>query len=1393
MMKLSGHYKDKTTSGTIHLQSLVYLLYFCEYCRELIHLAIHPIALIQQRRMKNNMNLRHLLLSLLAFVCISPLYAEYFRYIGLSEGLAQPSVMAIYQDRLGRMWFGTREGISQYDGNRVRVFKGWIKSAGESSPVWLGNQVAFIVGDSLGNLYFSIDKNLVRYDIQTEKFTPLTNEGLVEALTSFEGRAWYMQHDSLFCLKADEAPTFVLKTNITDRVCCLTLMGRQIAVGTNNGVYLIDRQSHEQKQLLQGLEIYRIFESSQKELWIGTRMHGLYRMDNAEGELYKVPYAAGSPQGISSEQIRDFVEDNEGNIWFGTFDGLQRYSTDNGQYSLIQIPQYMGGLNHSSIFALYKDAAGTIWVGSYYGGVNYFSPEHDTFVHYNYGKNINSYYSYIGEIALDKDQHLWLSTDGGGIASVDNQWNILRQLTAGEGNSLPHNNVKSICYDRQHHCLYIGTYLGGLSRYDLATGRFHNYRKEENPSPETPDEIVYHIKLWNEQLYIAAHNGFFRLDLQTQKFYKLNIPFAFYEHFDIDAQGNLYMIGWKNVLCTHVEHPETAFDIPLTEQNCTTTPTHILATDNGAYIATLGMGLFFYDRHTRNVNQYTSRNSQLPSDFLYNLCRTQSGKILITGDKGITCHIPTEDTFTTIDLMSNFPSAHIINGCGLLVSDEGDIYVGDTQGVTLFPENEFNKTAISNGNSDFYFSELWVNNRIIAPDDDTHILTQSLPYTHRLELNYDQNNLIIHFALSDYGQQLSEKWFRYRLEGLDKEWVRTKQTELYYTNLDPGTYTLHVSLINDKNGQPLKTITMQIDISSPWYNTWWAWLIYVTAFASLVFFYIYSRIAKRTLALSLEKERFEKQQIEQLNQAKLVFFTNVSHEFRTPLTLIISHIDILLQRYSLSPAIYNQITKIRSNAQQMNRLISELLEFRKLEQNYGTILVKQQDIIAFLKEVYLSFADYAQQRNITYEFKLPEAPVTCWFEAQLMEKVFFNLLSNAFKYTPDEGSITLSGEITDNEIRINITDTGIGISEQNKDKIFARFFQGDNQEKKISLFGGTGIGLALTRTIVQRHHGEITVKSIVGKGSTFSVCLPRQKKAFIDDKNIQFDTNRTENSIIFGSIPKFTGDEVVSAKWDNTESAVTNKTRTVLLVEDNEELLQILKELFDPFYQTVCARNGKEGLNEIYNCSPDLVISDVMMPEMSGTEMCQQIKTNIDLCHIPVILLTALSSTEQSIEGLNLGADDYITKPFHAQLLLARANNLIRSRLLMQHQFDQKPMSEIDLTNINPLDKDLLKRTSEVIEQYIGNTKLDIPFLCKEIGVSRSLLYKKFKALTDMTPNSFLLNYRLNYAANLLKQHPELPISEVSDRSGFNTPLYFSRCFKNHFGYPPSEASKRMS
>lgn len=475
----------------------------------------------------------------------------------------------------------------------------------------------------------------------------------------------------------------------------------------------------------------------------------------------------------------------------------------------------------------------------------------------------------------------------------------------------------------------------------------------------------------------------------------------------------------------------------------------------------------------------------------------------------------------------------------------------------------------------------------------------------------------------------------------------------------------------------------------------------------------------------------------------------------------------------------------------MTNLVSELLDFRRFTQNRFTLQLGKGDIGKFLEEIYLSFSDYAQQRNISYRYRCNPVEIVCWFDARQLEKVFFNLLSNAFKYTPDGGEIGMQITTGNGRVEIRIYDTGSGISEHDSVRIFDRFYQGDNRTEHLQS-PGTGIGLALTKSIVEKHHGTIGVESEVGRGSTFTVTLSLGMDVYRNDEHVQF-VEEAPQVITTEEVRPEEEEKIppLPVPEDSLLHEAVEEERTLLLVEDNKELLQVLQQLFAPFYKIYLAENGKEGLALAYEHKPSLIISDIMMPEMTGIEMCLQIKNNIDLCHIPVILLTALSNAEQSIEGYNRGADDYISKPFNARLLLARANNLVRNRLLVQHQLRKKPLSEIDLTSINPLDQEMLRKTSQIIEQHLDDPDFDIPELCREVGIGRSLLYSKFKALTGMTPNNFVLNFRLKHAAALLGQYPDLPISEVSDRCGFSSPVYFSRCFKHQYGCTPQAYQKK--
>lgn len=1317
-------------------------------------------------------------------------HAEYFKHIGMSDGLNQFSVMTIYQDTLGRMWFGTKEGISIYDGSEIVSYRDYFYNhSRQSEKVLIGNDIYAIQGDRKGDVFVIADKSLLKYDIREETFHRLTS-GKTLALASYQGDIWCALKDSILQYNTETGKLdFVAETGI-ERINCLTVTRDTFYVGTHKGLYTIGRTDGKMELLIPGVDVYRVFESSQKEIWVGCRMQGLFRV-TPEGSVTQVPYDLDSPRGINSHQIREFVEDDRQNIWFGTFDGLHKYNVHTHEYSNLKLGKHRGGLEHSSIFSLYKDRQGTIWIGSYFGGVNYFNPEYDVFSRYNYDLKAKDslYFSYISSLAEDKEHNLWIGTDGGGLSCINLGNDTFANYEAGEGNAIPHNNVKSISYDEKRNCLYIGTHIGGLSRYDIAGKRFRNYYPcLPVDDPQKPDNIIYNLLFRHDCLYVAARNGFFMMNPDTHQF-RLVYNERTCQNFDVDEDKTLWLGLGKNISALDPDTKKESLLINLEEHGARFEITKVKVTKSGLYIATLGSGVFYYDKTTRKISNFTVENNQLLDNYCYNLAETNQGNILITCNKGFVLYSPVNQDFRFISISPGFPASAIVNGCGVFVNSTNEIFIGDVKGFTSFQEQDLKKT---DDLLKLYISALSVNNQRIYPGDDSGILQQSLPFTRKLQLEYDQNNLVFSFALSNYANILQDNSYEYKLEGFDKDWISTQQMHLYYTNLDPGKYVLRIRTKRSSNHSGIEEISQQIIISPPWYNTVWAWAIYLLVTSLCVYYFVRSRMIKRSLAFSLEKERFEKLQIEHMNQAKLLFFTNVSHEFRTPLTLIINHIDLLLQNMSITPALYDHVIRINKHAQRMRSLVTELLDFRKFDQNHITLKISEQNVVEFIHEIYFSFLEYARQRNIDYRFNCTLTDIGLWFDAWQLEKVIFNLLSNAFKYTPKGGSIEI--RIFRNEdVCIEVADSGTGMTTEERQHIFERFYQANNEQKNKDMTPGTGIGLALAKSIVEKHYGTISVDSEAGKGSVFSVHLLRGKEHFLHDTHIRFVSAESNANFLADSIPTALEMEEVSLRIDEEQvqaASAKDPEYTLLIVEDNEDLINVLQQLFAPFYRTLTACNGKQGLELAISKKPDLIVSDVMMPEMTGTEMCIQLKNNIDTCHIPIVLLTALNTTEQNIEGLNRGADDYITKPFNARILLARCNNIVRNRLLIQQQFTHKPISEIDLTTINPLDKKLLKQTVAFIDEHIDDPDFDIPQLCRMLGMGRTLLYAKFKVLTGMTPNNFVLNYKLKKAAILLRAQPEMQIGEIADSLGFGSSIYFSRCFKTQFNMPPQQYRK---
>ena len=685
------------------------------------------------------------------------------------------------------------------------------------------------------------------------------------------------------------------------------------------------------------------------------------------------------------------------------------------------------------------------------------------------------------------------------------------------------------------------------------------------------------------------------------------------------------------------------------------------------------------------------------------------------------------------------------------------------------------------------FDKLFIFNEEICPNDQSGILTDILAKTSDIYLSYKQNNITVEFASFNYNNDRN-RLFEYRLEGFDKAWTQTTGTTITYTNLPPGEYILRARPLAGKENLD-EEVHLNIHVSAPFYATVWAYFFYLLCLLGVMIAFIRFKTRQAALKSSLEFERKEKERIEELNQVKLRFFTNISHEFRTPLTLILGQIEVLMQM-DLGTTIYNRILRIYKNAWHMRNLISELLDFRKQEQGYLKLKVEEQNLVTFTRQIYMCFYEYAQKKEITYRFDNVEETISVWFDSKQLQKVIFNLLSNAFKYTPNKGSIRVEVRMLASQAIVSVCDTGVGIPEEHISKIFERFYQTDNSS---SFTLGTGIGLALAKGIMNMHHGKIDVESTVGKGTKFTLSLPLGNRHFSDEEMATVESR--ESVIISEAVPMLPFEQIMDVEEEKTkvqENIKEEDKPIILLVDDNEELLSMLEDLFLPIYKVYIAHDGREGLEMARQIQPDLIISDVMMPEMSGKELCYKIKTNVELSHISVVLLTAQTSVEYVVEGLMFGADDYVTKPFNVKVLIARCNNLIKNKKRLIAHYAGKTITESPVTEaINERDKELLAKCVNIIKENFENPAFDVTALASELCVGRSKLYMQFKQMTGLTPNEFILKIKLDEAMSLLKNHPELNISEISIRLGFSSPRYFSKSFKAFFGVAPQTVRSR--
>lgn len=1313
-----------------------------------------------------------------------------FSHLTTDEGLSQFTVNALHRDEKGFIWIATREGLNRYNGNDIKTYK-----LQKNNPNSLFcNTVLRITGNNNGKIYLLCTEGVSELDREQERFTTLL-QGDITAI-HYNKRLYIGTKNEIFTYN-EETHNFDLYYKIAGkdlRISALFVDNSGVLwVGTaNHGTYALHNK--ELRHWIEKGNVNGIYQDSKNDLWIGTWEHGLFRYTN--GKFLNYLNNPKDESSISSNFVRACCEDNQGNIWIGTFSGLEKFNKQTGKFNHYQANDTRGGLSHSSIWSIIKDHQGTLWMGTYFGGVNYFNPEYEIYTRYNISsvesKGLSS--SIVGRMIEDDKNNLWICTEGGGVNVFNRKENTFKWYKHDNSkNSISHNNVKAIYFDSDKQIMWIGTHTGGLNKLELKTDRFTHYQAIDGDSTSFPSGIIRDIVPYQDQLIVATQEGvcmFNPLSGKCRQLFKDTekgrsikmVADLLFDHkgtlwIAVTGEGVFSYRFDTNKLVNYQHKPNDTNSISNNnvnsiQQDCT----------GNLWFSTSGSGLDLYTYKTNSFENFDSQKNGLSSDCVYEVRESRHGKLLVITNQGFSQFDYANKTFYNYSVDNGFPLT-AINENALYLTRDGEVFLGGIRGMVSFHEKDLN---FSRKPYNITFNRLFVNGKEINVGDDSGILKTSLNNSKQITLHSKHSFFSIEFATSNYLLANKDE-IEYKLEGFSQEWNNVRDQHIItYTNLDAGNYTLVIrSADPDNGGKPEAKIN--IKILPPFYKTVYAYCLYIIIITIILFYLIKTYNAKIKLQESLKYEKKHNHDIEMLNQSKLRFFTNISHEFRTPLTLIIGHVEMLLQVQSFTPTIYNKVLGIYKNSIQLRELITELLDFRKQEQGHMKVKVSEHNIIDFLYENFLLFLEYASTKQINFKFIKGTDTLNVWYDSKQMQKVVNNLLSNAFKHTKEEDTITIQVDRTENEAIIKVNDSGTGIAPEDIEKVFDRFYQTEKMDSLTAT--GTGIGLALTKGIVELHHGSIEVDSEIGKGTTFIIKLKLGNSHFTIEQ-LSEKKNETDEHLEINKQET----ELALEEQNVIEEPINNKTRgmKMLIVEDNESLKEMLIRIFETFYEIITASDGEEGLEKTRAEKPDIILSDIMMPKMSGTDMCKIIKSDFETCHIPVVLLTARTAIEHTLEGLRIGADDYITKPFNINILISRCNNLVNSRIVLQEKFSKQPQITPQMLATNAIDKELLDRAMAIIEKNLDNTEFNINIFAREMGIARTNLFAKIKAITGQTPNDFISTMRLKKAAYMLRNNLELNISEISDQTGFSSSRYFSKCFKDVYHVSPLSYRKGL-
>lgn len=1351
--------------------------------------------------------------------------AQTGKFYSTDKELSNSLINAVYQDRKGFIWIATENGLNKFDGTRFSIYR---HNATDSTSL-KNNYVRTLFEDSRGNFWIGCINGLQRYDRATDNFHELfisrkdgrKNPHITSIIERRNGDLWIATSgQGAISLKKNSNPaSFHIETELTDRIGSNYLnvifedSRQNLWIATEEkGLYRYSPESKELKSYkapyhIAGDDVSAICENAHGQIFVGTLTKGLFRLSSRqEGNFEPVLY-----QNRMNLNIRTLIIDTRGKLIIGTDgEGVKEYQP---QQDIIVDSEINAGpfdFSKSKVHSLIEDKDHNLWLGIFQKGLILVPGISNKFDYYGYKSIHNNTIgsSCVMAIHTDEQATIWIGTDNDGLYAINDQGKQLRHYTHQAGNPQSVPGTILCLYEDSNQELWLGSYFDGLARMNKQTGTCQDATSllQGNLNAGKP-KVSCIIEDKNKNLWVGTYgSGLYKINLPTQHVtyyestrnenddWSINrLPNDWISYLLEDREGMIWIGTYKGLA---VLNPQTDNFINYKKQN-NLLPGYVvyslLENSNGEIWAGTSEGLVCLNKDRLTPVLFTTADG-LPSDIICGLAEDEKKNIWISTHQGISKLNPPEKKFI------NYYAGDGLQGneftrTAVFKDKRGKIFFGGTNGVTAFYPQDITEIKKE---MNVLITGFHVAYRPVKKGDKSgnNVITDTAVMdTEQFTLAYNENTFSIDFSVLEFSNP-DRISYQYKIKELGDEWISTQPgtNRVTYSSLKPGKYTFSVQARDHNNFSNIRTVT--IAITPPWYQTWWAKVIWGCLGALLIYaltMYILSRIRHR-------QEVMRQKHMEQINEAKLQFFINISHEIRTPMTLIISPLEKLLAEHSEKQPVYLMIYR---NAQRILRLINQLMDIRKLDKGQMHLKFRETDIVGFINDLMQTFNYQAQKKNITFTFEkeLEGADsLKVWIDLNNFDKVLMNVLSNAFKYTHEGGNIEVSLKTGHNDayrgalkdyFEIDITDNGIGIDKNKIEQIFERFYQIDNDMTQSNF--GTGIGLHLSRSLVELHHGIIKAENREdGQGTRFIIRLPLGSNHLKAEELENPEETGSEPTI--SQLPKDSIYETEEENKTNEYRKPKAKTRyRVLIVEDDEEIRRYIRSELDSDFRIYECTNGREGLETILKEKPDLVISDVMMPEMDGITLCRKIKQNININHIPIILLTAKSKAEDQIEGLEIGADAYIVKPFNTELLRTTISNLIANRERLRGKLVGEQQVEEKITKIEMKSNDeiLMSKVMKTINDHLADPTLNVEMLAANVGMSRVHMHRKLKELTNQSARDFIRSIRLKQAANLLREK-NLSVSEVAYATGFSNLSHFSNTFRDFYGISPSEYKEQQ-